>query len=140
MYNTQIGNALYVCGRSNEKGKLKEKRKIQIKSHSHSNIECYYSHKRGHMKKDCRQWKNEKGKEKNNGNKKEDKEKSIVKPKRVTSYLPLAWTPYIQQQQMILLQMIGSLIAVHSFTSLHTENGSKTMMQDAEAKSNLKMV
>ena len=75
----------YVCGRSSKKGKSKEKSKIQSKSCSCSNIECYYYHKRGHMKKDLRQWKNEKGKEKKNGSKKEEKEKFSLKIEQINS-------------------------------------------------------
>ena len=70
------GNALYVRGRSKERGKCDEKGKSHSKSCGCSNVECYYCHKKGRMKKDCHIWKNEKGNEKKqDGNKKQDKGK-----------------------------------------------------------------
>ena len=67
------GNALVVHGRSVERGKGKDKNQSQNKSRA-QNVECYHCHKKGHMKKDCYQWKREKGKgKKQNKNQKEDK-------------------------------------------------------------------
>ena len=56
------GNALVVCGRSAKKGKKNDRNKSHSKSRARKDIDCYHCHKKGHMKKDCRTWKQEKGK------------------------------------------------------------------------------
>ena len=60
------GSALVVCGRSVEKGKRNDRNKSCSKSCGCKDIECYHFHKKGHMKKDCCTWKQEKGKENKN--------------------------------------------------------------------------
>ena len=74
MDSTCGGNALYVRGRSKERSKSDDKGKGRSKSRGRSNIECYHCHKKGHMKKDYRLWKNEKGNDKKQ-DKKQDKNK-----------------------------------------------------------------
>ena len=74
--STRSGNALYVRGRSKECGKSDDKVKNRCKSRGRSNVECYYCHKKGHMKKYYHLWKSEKGNDKKqDGNKKHDKGK-----------------------------------------------------------------
>ena len=69
--NTRGGNALYVRDRSKEREKTDDKGKNRSKSWGHSNVECYHCHKKGHIKKDYRLWKSEKGNDKKqDGNKK----------------------------------------------------------------------
>ena len=62
--STHGGNALYVKGRSKERGKFDDKVKGHSKSRGRSNVECYHCHKKGHMKKDYCLWKSEKGNDK----------------------------------------------------------------------------
>ena len=59
-------NALVVKGRSNDRGKSSERGKSRSKSCGRSlkDVECYHFHKKVHVKKICRIWKKEKGKEK----------------------------------------------------------------------------
>ena len=55
------GSALVVRGRSVERGKGKDRNQSWSKFRAR-NIKCYHFHKKGHMNKDCHQWKREKGK------------------------------------------------------------------------------
>ena len=54
------GSALVARGKSIERGKGKDKNQSRSKSRA-QDMECYHCHKKGHMKKDCYQWKCEKG-------------------------------------------------------------------------------
>ena len=79
MDTTQSESALFVFGISTKRGKGKGKSKIQSKSRFCDNIECYHCHKKGHIKKHCKQWKNKEEKEKKKKNQKEVKSGSSVK-------------------------------------------------------------
>ena len=59
-------NAVVVRGRSNDTRKSSERGKSCSKSRgqNYKDVECYHCHKKGHLKKNCRIWKKEKGKEK----------------------------------------------------------------------------
>ena len=73
-------SALIVKGRSNnreKKGKRWQSRSKSRDPKAKSDIECYYCGKKGHMKRDCTKWKEEKGKGKDS--ELEEKKKSSVK-------------------------------------------------------------
>ena len=79
------GSALVVHGRSIERGKGKDRNQSWSKSRAR-NMECYHCHKKGHLKKDCYQWKCEKGKgKKQDKNQKENKKESSVKIEEVNA-------------------------------------------------------
>ena len=82
MNTMQTNGAFFVHERSIERGKNIEKSKSKSNSRLCSNIECYHCYKKGHMKKDCRLWKKEKGSDKKNMNK-EEKSGSNIKIEKV---------------------------------------------------------
>ena len=72
---------MVVRGRSKDKKKQESRGKSRSKSRGRSvkDLECYHCGKKGHLKRDCRTLKKEKGKEKV----KEEKPKSSVKIEEV---------------------------------------------------------
>ena len=65
---TKGGNVLVVRGGSNAKGKHAEKKSSsKSRGPDKKDIECYFCHKKGHVKKDCPKWKSEKGNDKEEG-------------------------------------------------------------------------
>ena len=81
--NTRGSSALVVRGRSTDKKKWQNKGKSKSKSRDRSvkDLECYHCGKKGHLRRDCRLFKQEKGKEKA----KEDKPKSTVKIEEINA-------------------------------------------------------
>ena len=63
---TKGSTTLVIRDRSNDKGKHGKRSKSCHKSHGprKKEVECYWCHKKGHMKKDCPKWKAKKGKDK----------------------------------------------------------------------------
>jgi len=80
--NTRGSTALVVRGRSNDKKKGENRGKSRSKSRGRSvkDVECYHCGKKGHYKRDCRTYKQEKGK----GKAKEDT-KSTVKIEEINA-------------------------------------------------------
>ena len=81
--NLQGGTALVVRGRSKDKKKQESRGKSRSKfrGRSFKDLECYHCGKKGHLKRDCRTLKQEKGKEKV----KEEKRKSSVKIEEINA-------------------------------------------------------
>ena len=83
--NTRGSTALVVRGRSIDKKKWQNRGKSRSKSRGRSvkDIECYHCGKKGHLKRDCRLFKEEKGKEK--AKEGDNKPKSIVKIEEINA-------------------------------------------------------
>lgn len=81
--SNQSSTALVVRGRSKDKKKQENRGKSRSKSDGRSveDMECYRCGKKGHLKRDCRTLKQEKGKEKA----KEEKPKSSVKIEEINA-------------------------------------------------------